>query len=138
MESSLEPTRAEANDVFNAIQDGTDAVMLSGETSIGKYPAQAVEMMAQIAEQAEKFYAEKHSGCAYQGGLQDTLRDSEESSKATTKRLDRSRAKWGIRAMAGDITEDERREYFWRGQLYDQKITRSKKQTITGSVKDFV
>jgi pyruvate kinase len=136
METSLEPTRAEANDVFNAIQDGTDAVMLSGETSIGKYPAQAVEMMAQIAEQAEKFYAEKRSGRAYKVGLQDTLRDSEESSKVTTERLERSRAKWGVKAIAGDITDDEREEYLWRGQLYDQKVKSSKKQTTTDSISE--
>lgn len=48
------PTRAEANDVANAIIDGTDAVMLSGESAVGDFPVQAVEMMARIANDVEK------------------------------------------------------------------------------------
>lgn len=57
MESMIEspmPTRAETNDVTNAVMDGADAVMLSAETSVGKYPLKVIEIMRKIVSYAEK------------------------------------------------------------------------------------
>jgi pyruvate kinase len=53
MITSLTPTRAEVNDVANSVMDGADAVMLSGETSVGNYPVQVIHQMTQIIEAVE-------------------------------------------------------------------------------------
>lgn len=53
MITSLTPTRAEVNDVANSVMDGADAVMLSGETSVGNYPVQVIQQMTQIIEAVE-------------------------------------------------------------------------------------
>jgi pyruvate kinase len=59
MTTNKRPTRAEASDVSNAVIDGTDAVMLSGETASGKYPIDAIEYMDRIANRAESLIISK-------------------------------------------------------------------------------
>lgn len=81
LESMVEyrrPTRAEATDVANAILDGTDCVMLSGESAMGKFPVESVEMLARIAAAAEPYRTDHHVGgllCGFQDEANPALRD---------------------------------------------------------------
>jgi len=70
------PTRAEVTDIANAVLDGTDALMLSEETAVGKYPLKVIKTMAKVAREAEKIYPYDRYSKLQAESLQDSLAKS--------------------------------------------------------------
>jgi pyruvate kinase len=110
MISSPAPTRAEASDVANAVLDGTDAVMLSGETSVGEYPIETVETMARIISSTEDHELAKMAAIDWQpltrGGV---------IAKAAAEVADRVDAKYLVAfTQSGDSA---RRASRYRGRI---------------------
>lgn len=143
MEKNPLPKRAEATDVFNAILDGSDAVMLSGETSVGKYPSQAVLMMAKIAEEAEKYLQKPFSDenilkKSNRQHFQEISHGSGYELKNIETRLKKCKEFYEgkIKDEPQILSEDENKWYNWLYKFYSEELMEIKKQRITDSISE--
>ncbi len=130
MVDSPRPTRAEANDVANAVLDGADAVMLSEETASGRYPFEAVEYMARIARSTEAEYPHErylklahsdttiaksvaYASCVLGEHLQASAIVASTKSGFTAKQISRFRPRSGIVALSPDKSALRSLALYW-------------------------
>ncbi len=137
MTESIEPTRAEGTDVFNAILDGSDAVMTSEETAGGKYPFHAIRKMKQIAVQAESYFEMKYiendelRRAANLQRFQEFLADDYARIEKNTRRI---REILGLISDQMAASDEECEHLEWRRKLYQMKLGRSDEQPTTNRI----
>ena len=148
------PTRAEVSDVANAVYEGTDAVMLSGETAMGSYPIEAVRMMSQIAEESEKyldymFYQRRkvsaenlrnisntvcYSSVATASDLEAPVIVAPSVSGFTTRMLSKWRPKALIAVLSPSMTAVRQMQLYWGVKPFHAKRAESTDALLFASV----
>jgi len=154
MTESVEPTRAEVTDVFNAIQDGTDAVMTSEETAIGSYPFHTLRKMISIAEEAERFFEHRRRESdlrrkkrreqrikdlrrqRYREFLRnDSTRIHENERRLTEEHNRLSQRIEGLRQINRSPEQEDELEWLtWCQGLYDEKVGKATDQETTNRI----